>query len=122
MSVNFYAAVLNRETGLLDMIRGVEGPNWANANARAMLNLLEFPLDDECDLTGQMTLPEARQAFIRTKTSIDRLAKRHTRETVVEDRFVSFGLDQEGIKRRLQDFGVFLDKALAAGAKFIYWA
>jgi len=113
------------------------GLNLCNANARALLGLLRLPLGDETygDLSGQVTIAEARRAVIRARASFERRAELFTRATEREmgafsqddgttrigERFVAMGIDEDYLDKRLSEFGRFVEAAAEAGADHICW-
>jgi hypothetical protein len=97
----------------------------SNANARAFL--LFIGLDPGEHLVGEVTMPEARRAFIRARATFDRRVRSYTRES--SDirlpgmcRVVTGGVDEGYFGRRLDDFERFVDAVVARGATSIYWA
>lgn len=119
MSVSFYASKEEPEVGYHEYIREIDRVNWANMNARAMLRFLGLPENDE--LHGQVPLHVARRAFMTAKSQFDRRAPEIVRPTEICNRYVIYGLDMNGIGERLDQFGAFLELAMLAGAKTIYW-
>lgn len=113
--------------------------NLCNANARALLELLGGLGGSE--LGGTCPVPEARRAVMGARARFDRLAPELTREpevlrskrAVVEgddgvarfvggtERGVVGGLDEEGLRDRLERFARFVEQASDAGARSILW-
>lgn len=109
MSVTFYAVGP----------KNIEGPNFANSNAAVMLDLLRLPSGE---LSGQVTLPEFRRAIIYARATIDRRAGKFTRPEETGPNWLSFGIDADGIKRRLELLAAFAQEAAAAGnVELVTW-
>jgi hypothetical protein len=129
MSVSFYASK-DEVGGQMQHIRGLDGPNWANGNARILLPMLGLPYDPVTGyLDGAVTIAEARRAAIRARNAGDLRVRCGVRETVEFGgpgtgtcRVVECGLDESGIRYRLDAFADFVERAVAAGAKAVYWA
>lgn len=119
MSVSFYASRDEAECPIKDYLHEVERVNWANANARLMLGLLGLPQNDE--LTGCVSLADARRAFIKANALFESRAVNFTRQEEIGTRYVCCGLTEEGLLYRLNAFGAFLELAMLAGARSIYW-
>jgi hypothetical protein len=130
MSVSFYATKSEVDAPRFEYIRGLDGPNWANGNARFLLPILGLPYDPETgELEGRVSIAEARRAAIRARNAGDRRVASNVRPTVEYGgpgtgtcRVVECGIDEAGIRYRLDAFAEFVGKAVAAGARAIYWA
>lgn len=111
-------------------IKGLDGPNWANGNARFLLPLLGLPYDPALDyLDGAVPIADARRAAVRARSVGDQKVQQFTRPAeeyggpgTGHCRVIECGIDEEGIRYRLNAFVEFVDKAVEAGAKTIYWA
>jgi len=129
MSVSFYVV------GVPEKIELGISLNWANSNARAVLNVLGLPGYDEDTLAGEATIVVCRRAVIRANAteSLDAYTRpgaveyappREHEDGVVElkpVRMVSFGLCEEGIRERVDAFAAFVEAAAGAGALGISW-
>ena len=119
MSVSFHASRDEVDCPIKDYLHEIDAINWASANARLMLGLLDLPVNDE--LIGSVSLAHARRAFVRAKTLFEKRAVNFTRQEEIGMNYVFCGLTEEGLLQRLTEFGTFLDLAMLAGAKSIYW-
>ncbi len=127
MSVTFYGKS-GSGTMTTYLHLGYEHPahlNFNNGNARAVLGLLGLP-NDEC-LMGECTMPEARRAIMQAKARFERRAPEHTRESYEEKRpgrarVISGGLDEEGLRSRIERFEEFVDTMARMGAETLYWS
>lgn len=122
MSITFYG---QRADG--SMIRiPLDHPahmNIANGNAVAVLTLLG--LGDEPQ--GEVSLPEARRAAIRARATFDRRADSFTRDLADlkrpgHARVIVAGIDDNYLRRRLNDFDRFLLHVAEEEAVAVYWA
>ena len=108
--------------------------NLCNANARALLSFLALPFDVD-GLCGGCTLPEARSAVLRARATFQRRAGQFTRESeqamaavdnadgtiAIRPRFMSMGIDESYLERRLDQFAEFIEVAAQAGADELSW-
>ena len=85
--------------------------NFANANAFALMKTLGI----EPDYSGEIVGHELARRCLR---AINRAVQHHTRPTEVEGNFISFGLDAEGIVRRLI---ALAEIGRAAGNEKVNW-
>jgi hypothetical protein len=124
MSVTFYGLTADRRHIVLD----IEDPAFINttcSNARAFLAFLAIEPGD--DLSGETSLPEARQAIVRAKATFDRTVSGFTREPCDTKRpgrcrVIEAGIGPDYFERRLDDFEKFLDAVAERDARSIYWA
>lgn len=98
--------------------------NMSNANARAFLSLLR--LNPGAGPDGEVPLAAARRAVMRGRATFQRRASRFTRlptDTTRPDqpRVVEFGIDEDYLARRLEDFERFLLTVAERGAVSISW-
>lgn len=122
MSVTFYASFSESRRYPISYLRGVTGPNWANMNARVMIVFLDLDRYEYEDLAGFVPMPEARRAAIKARAQFEKRAPLFEREQFIDGNLTITGLSVENIQERLTDFERFLDAAVKAGAKSIYWA
>jgi hypothetical protein len=120
MSVSFYASLQEADDPNKTYIEDLPGPNWSNDNAKAMLCLLNLYFTTHLD--GSASIHDALRATIKTRSTIDRLVHHFVREGIMEKNYIDPGLDESGIRRRLELFWNFLMAAQQRGAKSIYWA
>jgi hypothetical protein len=107
-------------------------------NAAALWPLLRFPLEDgHVPSQGEVSVPEARCAVMRARATFDREAPKHVRPTEIdhgaprarEDGTVElrplraywFGLDEDGIRDRIERFARFVEAIAERGATHVAW-
>ncbi len=97
-------------------------------NAHALLSLLGLARLRENDTQyGSCTMPEARRAILQARARFERTAHEHTREGSDTKRpggarFVTKGLDEDGLKLRLDMFEEFVNTMDRMGADRIRWS
>ncbi len=119
-------------SGMLAVRLGLEyehpaffGLNMGNASAvLGLLGLLTPPNDSQY---GACTMPEARRAILQARARFERTAHEHTREGSDTKRpggarFVTKGLDEDGLKLRLDMFEEFVNTMDRMGAERIRWS
>lgn len=122
MSVTFYGTTIEGTRVSIPP----EHPRFLNlANGNACKFLLFLGLGDA--LCGEVRLPEARRAIIRTRASFDRRVHAFTRDSSDfkrpgKARVLTRGIDQEYFERRLDDFERFIDFLAESGAIGVQWA
>jgi hypothetical protein len=133
MSVTFggYIEDPSAKYGLRSVSLGDDdhGLNFNNANALALLSLLkltEGQRPGEDDLCGAVTLAVARRAVMYARATFARRAQAFTRQEEQGEgtqgaRFVSCGLDVDGLSRRLEAFAAHVEALAQAGASHISW-
>jgi hypothetical protein len=105
--------------------------NWNNGNAQALHQVLGLPGDW---VMGECSLAVARRAVIRGRNlslvPFERLEEEVCGVPRTEDdgtvtmrpvRFITFGLDVEGIRRRVEQFATFVEAVAARGGTTIHW-
>ena len=111
--------------------------NWSGVNADTMLALLGLSRGGS-PVIGQVTVAEARRAIIRGRAMFDRRAPALERPTEIAYgrpralsdgtvalrpvRRMSFGLDLEGMRVRLDAFERAVEALAIQGATHIAWA
>lgn len=112
MSVTFYARKGGAERPL-----PLEGPNFHNGGAAALLRLLGF----QDAPYGEVTIGAARRAVTYARATFPVVAP--TLEVAPSEvgRVISFGMDTESIRARLTRFEWFLEAAERANADVITW-
>lgn len=123
MSITFHATRADGTPIKLD-IHDPASLNFASANARVFLAFLGVVPGD--DLAGEIKLPEARRAVIRTRATFDRRVGKFTRAATDtrspgRARLTQAGIGPEYFVRRLDAFERFLDTVVAKGAVSICW-
>ncbi len=98
-----------------------EGPNFANANAVAVLSLLNL-FEGEDDYVGEMPLNEMQCAIDIAHALWDDEAVKYIRDEEREGNFISFGLDEKGLKERFELLAVFVMEVKKQGATTICWS
>jgi len=116
----------------IEMFEESDAPelNLANDNMLRLLAVLGLSVE----YCGEMTLPEARRAIMRgrardvsghVRNRVERHgAPRDCGEGVVELRplhFLDVGLDEDGIRERVERFSAFVLEAERRGATKIWW-
>lgn len=122
MSVTFYGSFQEIGSRNMTYIRGLEGPNWTYGNAKLLLDLLGLPYDTADGVTGVVHISDARRAAIRGANACDKRVRSATRPVTITKRYIECGLDEEGIRYRVNAFVEFVEKAWQMGARSIYWA
>jgi len=105
--------------------------NWSNRNARLVLALLGL---EDPYLSGEASVAECRRALMLARS---RDASAYTRGEEVEYgaprpnedgtielkpvRMLSYGLDSEGVRHRMEAFAQFVEVAAKLGATHIRW-
>ena len=95
----------------ITFFHGEHEANFANANAFALMRTLGI----EPDYCGEIVGHELASRCLR---EINRATQRHTRPTEVGHNFIDFGLDAEGIVRRLT---ALAEIGRAAGNEKVNW-
>jgi len=129
MSVDFYARGERTET-LCDgtvvhpYLSLVSELNLANSNARAFLSLLGLESEEDqysSVLTGEVTLPEAKRAWMKANASFEAKAKNFVREDETHGNFFSAGLSADQLRSYLERFRLLVVEAGDFDATHIYW-
>jgi hypothetical protein len=145
VSVSFYAenrrasSMTLRGMGAKRAYERVEIPdaydfNWSNGNAAKVLALLGLASED---LAGETSIEECRRAVIKATARLNGSAQEYTRPEYVEYgsprenedgtvelkpvRILSFGLDEAGLKSRVDCFSQYVEVAANAGATHVMW-
>jgi hypothetical protein len=97
--------------------------NFNIGNAAAVLALLQLPDDRGY---GTCTMPEARRAIMQARARFERNAPPLTRSTTDTKkpgraRVISGGIDEQGLKDRLDRFEEFVNTMDRMGADTLYW-
>ncbi len=110
-----------------------EEPNFSNTNARAVLDLLGLPFEDG---TGAAAISDVRRAIMRARATFEKRAPALVREDEVQYgrpvdrggvvelrplRMLSFGLDAEGLRSRLELVAAYVERVAARGATHLSW-
>ncbi len=96
----------------------LDGPNFSNDNAVAVLRCLD--IYDE-DLAGIMTVNDIQCALAIARAVWQDEAVKYTREDEHNENFHSYGLDEEGLQRRINNLAEFVESAKRLGASHITW-
>jgi hypothetical protein len=124
MSVSFYARQGGDSIGSRAI--EVEGPNFHEAGAAAVLCLLRF--DTSHGMIGSCTIPEMRRALILAINTADRRAPEYAIEPsesggpgTGQCHVVNFGMTTSSISDRLARLATFVERAACSGADTITW-
>lgn len=127
MSVDFYARGERSETlcdgTVVHPYLALENElNLANSNARAFIDFLGIDTE-ECDyaLAGEVTLVEAKRAWMKANATFEVRAKNFVREEEVRGNFFSAGLSVDQIRNYLERFRLLIVEAGDFDATHIYW-
>lgn len=123
MSVTFYAADGNGKYFGTEDSDGIIQPsvNFNNGNASAIL--LSMGLLGMEDLYGELEILPFQAKLASAIRQVRKLTGGAIiRPEEVDGNFVSFGLDREGLLRRLESLEAFVLEAAAIGAKMISWS
>ena len=118
MSVTFYGRTSDGAPIVLD----IEHPAFMNLScANASAFLLFLGLEPGADLSGQVSLPEARRAIIRARATFDCRVGAYTRAAcdvrmAGHVRMIEGGVGADYFERRLDDFERFVDAVVEQGA------
>jgi hypothetical protein len=107
MSVSFYVHKTNLEC------------NFSNANAAAIFKVLDEPLE-WCGSWKSAKLLEIHDK-IRNALSDNETMKKGTRQTIIRTNFISFGLEIEDVKMRLQLLLQVVSKAVETNNE-VHWS
>jgi hypothetical protein len=123
VSVSFYGRTADGESVVLDHEDGAF-LNMSSANARAVLEFLGLEPGEEP--SGEVAMPEARSALIRTRATFDRRVGSYTRapsdtKRPGQCRLHMGGIDEEYLAGRIDDFERFIGAVAELGATSIYW-
>lgn len=129
MGVEFSGQMTNEQGGVAVRLGlTYEHPaflSFSLANARAVFGLLMLPFDGAY---GECTMPEARRAIMQARARFERNAPAHTREGGEEPprsnrpRVIRGGLDEDGLRERLDRFEAFVDTMARMGADRLVWS
>ena len=123
MSVTFYGRTSEGAPIAID----IEDPAFMNLSCANARLFLEFAgLEPGADLSGEITLPEARRAIMRARATFDRRVGEYTRagndvRRPGGCRVIEGGVGADYFQRRLDDFGRFLGIVAERGAISICW-
>lgn len=87
--------------------------NLGNVNAKVLLSLFGFT-----ETCGEADIFEFRRGMLRANNVN---LSRYVRETEEIGNMVSFGLDEEGIRSRVEMFGLWLEGEIKQGATKVNW-
>jgi len=96
-------------------------PNFNNANAQCILECLGLVEKDDHELCGRAEILEFLAALDVADTFFQDEGVKHTREPWRERNFISFGLDEAGLKSRLANLRNYAATARNVGATHITW-
>ena len=125
MSVSFYGVTADAEPIALDFETDPAHLNLASSNARAFL--LFLGIEPGPDLSGEVSMPEARRAVMRARATFERRVGGFTRQSTDTKRpgrcrVIEGGIGEDYFARRIDSFERFLDAVAARSASSIYWA
>lgn len=97
-----------------------EKPNFANSNAVSILNALGLEIETS-DLYGKIPIDQFHAALDILGAYWDDEGVKFTRQDEIGERFISFGLDEEGLLRRIKQLRDMVVIAKRNGATHIVW-